>query len=221
VLIVAAQTYASLRAFDKTEPLLRKAIEVDPNRSEPFGMLGQMYLSQGRSDQALKEFQTLATRDPKSVGAHTFVGTIYQFTNKRAEAKDAYRRALAIDSRAPVAANNLAWLYAEDNENLDEALQLAQVARNRWPTSADVADTLGWIYFKKGLLPSAIDVLKDAVAKQPKNVDAQYHLGLAFAKNGDSKQARQALEAALQLGPRSPLAAEARETLKQISAIGS
>ena len=51
----------------------------------------------------------------------------------------------------PVAANNLAWMFAETGENLDMALQLAQAATRRVPEQPEIQDTLGWIYYKKGL----------------------------------------------------------------------
>ena len=51
----------------------------------------------------------------------------------------------------PVAANNLAWMYAETGENLDMALQLAQAAARRLPNIPAIQDTLGWIHHKKGL----------------------------------------------------------------------
>jgi hypothetical protein len=78
------------------------------------------------------------------------VGLLYQLQNNPDQARAAYQRALALDPNAPVAANNLAQLYVDRNENLDVALQLAQTAKAGLPNSHEVDDTLGWIYYKKG-----------------------------------------------------------------------
>jgi Flp pilus assembly protein TadD len=112
--------------------------------------------------------------------------------NRRDEATAAYRRVLALDATAPIAANNLAWLLMEDNQHLDAALQLAQAAKSRVPESADIADALGWLHFKKGLTAQAIDEL------------------------GYFDLAQKTLQAALKLNPNAPDAAEARSVLGRL-----
>ena len=220
-LLLAARTYASLKDVQKTEESLRHAIQLDASRSEPYSMLASVYLQQGKLDQALTEFKTLAQHQPKSIGAHTMIGAILQTQNRRDEAKKAYRETLAVDSTAPVAANNLAWMLVEDNASLDDALQLAQTARTRLPNSPEVIDTLGWIYYKKGLHTEAIAAFKESVDKQPNTAVFQYHLGLASAKAGQFSQARQALETALRLNPKGADADDARATLSKLAAFGS
>jgi tetratricopeptide (TPR) repeat protein len=169
----------------------------------------------------VKELQTLTARQPQAVTAHIMLGSLLGQLNRRGEAKEMYRKALAIDPNAAAAANNLAWMMAEDNENLDEALALATTARTRHPDSHMAADTLGWIYYKKGLTAQAVSALKESVDKQPQTAVYQYHLGLAYAKNGDLGPAREALETALKLDPKSAHAAEAKATLAQLAVLGS
>jgi tetratricopeptide (TPR) repeat protein len=221
VLVFAARVQAELGDYARSEELLRRAIEVDPARNEAYGVLGQLYAAQGRVDQALREFETLAQREPKSIGAHTIMGTLLQAQSRRVEAKAAYRRALSIDATAPVSANNLAWMFAEDNENLEEALRLAQVAKTRLPDSPDVADTLGWVYYRMGVAKSAVPFFREAAEKQPANASFQYHLGLAAWKSGEVTAARKALETALKLDPKAPEAAEARDALAKLALVGS
>lgn len=220
-LVLAARTYASLKDLPKTEELLRRAIEVDASRNEPYSMLAGLYLQQGKLDQALAEFKTVAEHQPKSIGAHTLIGAILQTQNKRDEAKKAYRETLAVDSTAAVAANNLAWMMVEDNANLDDALQLVQTARTKLPDSPEVNDTLGWIYYKKGLHDQAIAAFKQSVEKQPNTAVFQYHLGLAWTKAGQFTQARQALETAVRLNPKGAEADDARATLSKLATFGS
>jgi Flp pilus assembly protein TadD len=179
-------------------------------------MLGQLYLSQKQLDPALAEFRDLARRDPKSVSAHTMVGMILQVQSKPAEAQKSYQRALEVNPHAVIAANNLAWLYADQGGNLDVALQLAQTAKSRLPDQPDFNDTLGWVYLQKDLPSLAIPPLRIAVDKAPKDPNYQYHLGLAYAKAGDSTRARQALEAALKLDANFGSAQEAKRVLASL-----
>ena len=148
------------------------------------------------------------------------IGSILQQQNRRVEAKEAYRKAVSLDANAIFSANNLAFMYAEDNERLDEALQLAQAARARMPETPEIADTLGFVYYRKGLFGSAAAAFKEAVDKRPDTPAYRYHLGLAYARNGDNTLARQTLEAALKLDPNAREATEARGVLAQLTAIG-
>ena len=76
-------------------------------------------------------------------------------------------------------------------------------------------------YYKKGLAGQAVAALKASVDKSPENVAFKYHLGFAYAKNGDAAAARQTLETALKLDAKSSQAEEARATLAKLSASGS
>jgi Flp pilus assembly protein TadD len=220
-LLLAANTYARLNDLQRTEATLRRAMDMDPVRAEPYTALAEVYLRQGRAEDALREFRALAEQQPTSVAAHTMAGIILQQLNRTQDAKESYRKTLAVDANAAIAANNLAWLMGEANENLDEALQFAQTAKSRLPGSAEVADTLGWLYFKKGLAARAVEELRLAVERTPGNASFKYHLGLAYAKNGDLRLARETLEAALKLDPKAPEAAEARKTIAHLITLGS
>ena len=56
-------------------------------------------------------------------------------------------------------------------------------------------------------------MLEEAVKNSPPNAQMNYHLGLAYAKEGDIKRARPALEQALALEPQAREAADARAVL--------
>ena len=79
--------------------------------------------------------------------------------------------------RDPCLANNLAWLYAEyQPENIDQAINLAQAAYEKLPDNPAAVDTLGWIYFKKGMYTRAAWLLKQAETFAPSNPIIAEHL---------------------------------------------
>jgi Flp pilus assembly protein TadD len=121
-----------------------------------------------------------------------------------------------IDPQSAAAANNLAWLYAEHNGNLQQALQLAQTAKAQFPEQPDVNDTLGWVHYKRGSSMQAIAMLTISVEKDDKNPIYQFHLGMAYAQAGDDPKARRALEHALKVSPNFDGAATARSTLASL-----
>jgi Flp pilus assembly protein TadD len=123
---------------------------------------------------------------------------------------------LQIDTRAIVAANNLAWLLAERGDSLDYALVLARDAVTVTKDDPVVLDTLAWVYLKKAQPAQAIPELQKAIKLAPGNPVYHYHLGLAYAAAKDPVKARAALQHALQLNPNFPGAAEARERLRTL-----
>ena len=219
ILLLAARTYAATKDLKGTEEILRRAIQTNPTQLEPYGMLAQLYVSQRRLDEALVEFGELAKRNPKPVGALTISGMILQVQGKLKEAQERYDRALQFDPEAAVAANNLAWMYAESGENLDRALQLAQTAVRKLPDSPEITDTLGFVYYKKDLAQQAIQTLKPIVAKNPNNALYHYHLGLAYAKTGENADAKRHLTRALGLKADFEGAAEAKALLRSLDAL--
>jgi predicted Zn-dependent protease len=62
-------------------------------------------------------------------------------------------------------------------------------------------DTLGWIYFKKNLTDSAIQVFRGLTESHPDNPTYHYHFGMALIKQGDKTTAKAELKTALSQKP--------------------
>jgi putative PEP-CTERM system TPR-repeat lipoprotein len=220
VLILAAKVYAGGGDTTRTEQVLRHAIATDPSNLEAFAMLGHLFVAVGKLDQAKAEFDAIATRRPgtaSATSAQTMVGLLLHMQNRLADAQKQYERILAASPRALIAANNLAWLYADQGINLDVALGLAQTAVQQAPDRPELTDTLGWVYYKKNLQPLATAAFQRCVEKEPSNPLYHYHLGLAYAKSGEPAKARQSLEKALALDPNFAGSSEARRLLASIA----
>jgi tetratricopeptide (TPR) repeat protein len=216
--VVAGVTYIAAGDAKKAESAFRKALELDPTNLDGYGRLGALYMMTNRVDAAKAEYERMLNGKPDAVVlARTMLGTIYGMQGKPDEAGKQYEQALATDPEAAVAANNLAWHYAaSDGPNLDVALKLAQTAKRKLPKSWEATDTLGWIYYKKGLADLAVTTLREAVKQNPSIATLHYHLGLAYMKGGSKRDAQQSLEQALELDPKFPEAEEARRALASV-----
>jgi tetratricopeptide (TPR) repeat protein len=196
------------------ERALKRLIEVDPSNLRAYGQLALLYQRQDRLPEALVEFERLAKQQSRPVAPETMLGMILQVTERLNDAESHYQRALTVDAAvAGVAANNLAWIYAETGGSLDAALQLAQTAKLQLPDLPEVDHTLGWVYFKKEMITLAVPRLEESVRKAPANPVYRLHLGLDYAKQGNVAKAREALQSALSLDPRFEGAGEARRAL--------
>ena len=57
------------------------------------------------------------------------------------------------------------------------------------PDDAAVRDTIGWVYYRKGIYRSAVEQLKMSVAKES-TPQRQFHLAIAYLKVGDKDLGR-------------------------------
>jgi tetratricopeptide (TPR) repeat protein len=216
LLIVSARAALVKRDWTRAEQALRHVLKVDAGNLMAYAMLGTAYANQGKLDDARQEFAQLADRDKTSVAAPTMVAVIFHTQNRLEETKTWYERALKVDSTAPVAANNLAWITAQEQGDLDRALQLATLAADRLPKNPEVHDTLGWVRFHRKEYTEAIVALKQSVEEDPSNPIYLYHLGLAHARAGQTNEARQSLKRALSLKPDFDGASDAQKLLTEL-----
>jgi tetratricopeptide (TPR) repeat protein len=216
LLALLARAHSAAGDDAKAEQALRRAVSVDPRFAPGYTMLAQLYVKQNRLDEARAEFEGMVKRNPSDVGPRTMAAMLLESQGRRDEARTAYEATVTDPANAPVAANNLAFIYAEQGTNLDVALQLATSAKQRLPNDPNVDDTIGWIYYKKDLPSLAVGPLQDSLRRRPDVAEVVYHLGMTYAKLGDKVKARAALERALKLDPKIG-GGDARRALASVS----
>ena len=215
LLLLAGRVFAADGDLVKAEIVLREALELAPAVPEPYMLLADIYRSQHRLDSARADLDAQVQRDAANIGARSLAAVLVHADGKLAEAKRRYTEVLGYDPRIAVAANNLAWMYADEKQNLDEALDLAQRATEQIPEYAEAWDTLGWVFVRKQLPLLAILPFEKAVEKEPSNATFHYHLGMALAGAGDEDKSREALQTALTLQPNFPDAQRGLKALDQ------
>jgi putative PEP-CTERM system TPR-repeat lipoprotein len=213
VTLLSAQVYAAAGDGTGAERTLRKLLDDDPSHLAVYSMLAHLYLAQKKLPEARASLEAVIARRPDAIGPQTMLAVLDESVGNRPQARERYERILQLDANAAVAANNLAFIYADDGGNLDLALQYAQVAKQKLPDIPQVNDTLGWVYVKRGLPSLAIPPLERAATLAPKRSSTAYHLGVAYGAAGDHAKARASLEKALQLGLTGRDADEAKKLL--------
>lgn len=210
--VLAALHYLKSGIFmaEKNQPAaeseLKTAMETDDEYLPAFSAYASLLAARNQTAEAIEEYKKVVEKKP-SASIYTLIGMLEEARNNVWEAEKNYRKALEIAADSPIAANNLAWLIANNQGNLDEALQLAQATVNKNSNVAGYYDTLGWIYYKKGLNLPAVEQLKKAVlldemqAQQTNgstNAGYRLRLGMALASAGDKPSARKEVEISLQ-----------------------
>jgi len=210
------------RDLDGAETAFEKSTALDPHNFDALIQLCQVRAAKGEIDQAINTGEQALKSNPRQPGLDILLGNLYESKPDWKKAEDAYQNALAIDSQNPVASNNLARTMIHTGGNFDVALSLAQVARRGLPDSPGVVDTLGWIYYQKGVYPLAISSLQEALKLQekrklPDSPDIHYHLGMAYEKTEQPALARREFEQVLKINPNYRDAAEIKKELLHLN----
>jgi tetratricopeptide (TPR) repeat protein len=109
-----------------------------------------------------------------------YLGSMYDRVGQPEKTIVEMRRVLAIDGEHVQALNYLAFTYAELNQNLDEAEQLANKALQLQPGDPYILDTVGWVMFKQGRAEESIQYLEAAHKIKPDESIVAEHLGDAY-----------------------------------------
>jgi tetratricopeptide (TPR) repeat protein len=113
----------------------------------------------------------------------------------------ALRRAIMLNPAFATALNHLGYAWADRGENLDEAMGLLKMAVALAPENGYIADSLGWVFFRRGEFAKARALLERAVALSPHQPTILMHLGDACAKTGEPARAQALYRRAIASGP--------------------
>ena len=163
--------------------------------------LGNAYLQKQNYEKALESYNNALSVAPENPQAHLMLGQTYITMGKNDEARKAYEKVLSLNPNVPIAQNNLAWIYADSGEKLEEAVQLAEAAKKVAPKNVQILDTLGWVYYKKGEHQKALDNILAAVSVGANDPNIFYHLGLTYEALGNASKAEEAYRKVRELDP--------------------
>jgi tetratricopeptide (TPR) repeat protein len=121
----------------------------------------------------------------------------------RPEAAAELRAALRVAPGEARCSGFLARLYALEGINLDEAAELAAVARRARPREAEHIETEGWVRYRQGRVEEARELLELAALRSGR-AETYERLGDACFALGLWRRARGAWRRALELEPDRP-----------------
>ncbi len=195
--LIKARIFVAQEEFDYAEDMLLKAIDLDPDNRTPYMILSQVYVRDDKRTAALERLQQVIAKDPEDVSALMIICGIYEYEMKFENARDTYEKILKVNPDFPPALNNLAYLYSEKFDRHDDAYTYANRARQLLPHDPSIADTLGWILFKRGDVEWARGLIQESSAKLPTNPEVRYHLGMTYYMLGDEDASKEHFEMAL------------------------
>lgn len=206
-LYVLANAHYLQGDFDKALQMLNESKQLFPENPLLPIMFGEIYLSQGKLNEALAEYQSSAKTDPKRATTWSRIGYIQAQLGQREEARGSVRKALALNPNDFNALEQLGEIELKD-DNFDEAVKHLVAAGD---AATDVNKPRLYLravdaLMKKDRRPEAALLLKAAVGKTP-NLPGEVwvRLGELLALEGDLKGALNAYTVAAKSLPRDPV----------------
>jgi len=197
------------------EAMYKQALSKNPKLAPAMNNLGVMMQRQGRTADALMQFENAIKQDPKSplaVSAYNNRGALLyerarQANNKAGfdEAIGQLRRALALDAESMPAYQILASIYYTTAEADRSKLRLAQLvcdeAKKINPDYAPIYNTLGLIKLRSKDVTGALTEFRKAATLDPNLAEAQLNIGAISLSARSYKQAEEAFQAVLKKIP--------------------
>jgi len=198
-----------------------KSLETLPGYHRALAALGREYAAAGDYEKAVESFRKAQSVIPLPDYAHA-LAILYEKLGRSAEA-DRQRKLIDVIDRLGQANGEkgnrmLAMNFADENRNLDRALQLAQAELE---TRKDVYtyDALSWVLFRSGHQQEAEEASAKALAMHTPEPMFLYHAGIIAIAGGRADQGTELLAQALALNPSFawPQAEDARTRLASAS----
>jgi len=174
----------------------------------------RQHLNTGEFAQAQQCCLTVLSYDPHHADAHFLLAMIAVGGKRFSEAITLLERAIVLDGYRPAYYAHLARCLVTLNRH-PEARKAARRAVQLKPDDALTLDTIGAVYSRTRDHDKAVDVFREAVARDPKNSNFQFNLGASLRFIGDFDGAEVAFEAAAHSTPKYYKAHSALSHLKR------
>ena len=187
---ITGRVLARIGHFEDAQRCLKAALQMDPDRRSAAEWLARIQAHRGDLHGATEAATGVSELSPmlNGVGAEQRQDVDSAIRN--------YEAAVRSGDTTGVAANNLAWIYAQQRTNLDRALMLATRARELQPDNPAVLDTLGFVLLVRREYSRAISALEQAqqLASQRGDpsvlAEVKHHLVEAYLRAGQTERAQ-------------------------------
>jgi tetratricopeptide (TPR) repeat protein len=203
VLLERARVYAARGDLTKAQQDALRAFEAQPSLAGAGALVAALYRAQGQEKEAIASFEEALAAGALRPTGRFLLAQLHLGAGDPKRSRELLEALVTERSDLAVAKNDLAYLLAEQGEDLDRALRLAEEASRGLAESPAAADTLGFVYLQKNLHEPALQQFQRAVLLAQQRDEDQsifhYHLGLALRALGRTDDAAQAFEKALAL----------------------
>ena len=217
--IVLGKLHAIKKDYTAAEKNFEKAYELNPNSLQALHNLAQVEQLKGSTDEALATYEKMRQINPDNARIALLTAMALEQKGEHKRAVAIYEEVLAKEPDSPLAANNLAYYYAEyepTKENLEKAEKIVAPLLEKYKNDPAIMDTVAWVYYRKGDYKKALDAMAGIEDKIKDAPTISYHMGMIHLGLGDTDTAKKYLKSAVESGERFPGYDDAEKALLQL-----
>jgi len=216
--LILGNVYYFKKDRDGAIKSLEKALELNPVNGTIINAIARTEKNIGSIDTAIKRYEKRRKQDPGNVGYLLLLATLCEEKGDHAMSAKYYMDALDINPNLPVAANNLAFYYAEyepTKKNLKKARELMEPLFSKYKGNPNFMDTMAWIDYRMGEYRTAWDRLASIEKLKKRSPVINYHLAMIYYRLGKIDRAKKYLHMAMDSGTDFPGKGNAARMLKE------
>lgn len=203
-----ASLYLQTEDYDKARDAIIRSFRYYPDNPRQHLMLGSLYAQDGRTDDALREFDKAIELTPgEDVVTLSRIycsrgDALYQ--DEQADSAFVYyRKAILYDPSNTLAMNNAAYFMACEGQDLDEALRLIEKVMAVEDDNPTSLDTYAWVLFRRKDYEKAREIMDKVLEMEGEEMSADVydHAGDIYFMDGEPRKALEFWKKALELDP--------------------
>lgn len=185
---------------DEVIELLQKHISNQESRSPLFyALLSSLYQEQKKNQTALALLERGIKIYHENPQLFFEYGLLLERSGLHQQAISSMEKVLELQPEHAEALNFIGYTWADNNINLDRALEYIKKAVQLKPENGYITDSLGWVYFRLGELEKAETELEHAIELEPGDAHIYHHLGDVYNSQKKRTKALQAYEKAYEM----------------------
>ena len=195
---------AQTKGINEALEIYLKAIEKAPGFILLYCLIGEIYKSLGRYDDAICEYKMAIWLDSLNITAYRSLCQVYEEQGDYDSAVEVYQKLIEIQPYLAEYHSNLAnimYLKGDIQEAISHYQNAISINPNMNWTSV-IAQTLGYVFQENSKdLDAAISAYQCAYILTPKDMDIYINLGSAFYEKGEYDNALTVYRRAIELEP--------------------
>lgn len=199
-----ALLYIKTEQHAKAEETGRLLLEEFPDNKQSWSFMVEVLNINKKHTEAEKMARNALEQWPDEISFMYTLAYSLNYQKKDTEAITVMEDILFLDSENPTALNFIGYMLAEQNKELDKALDYITRALEQDPENIAITDSMAWVLYKQGKYQDAWTNIKKCIDKGVDDPTVWEHYGdilVALNKNSDAKKA---YKKALTLKPENP-----------------
>ncbi len=215
--ISVAESWLTEHATDRALATARETASKAPNDLNAKQSLAGFLSVAGKPQEAVRVLSEVITTKGVDATWNLYFAraTAYNDMDDWTSAEKDLNKALSLSPDQPEVMNYLGYMWADRGEHLPQALDMLQRAARAKPQEGAIIDSLGWVYFKMGDYPRAIENLEKAVELDAADPSVNDHLGDAYLGAGRGLEALYQWQRVLTLHPEDKLKAAVTQKISR------